>query len=119
MEDDMKRTHLSRAQRKRFDALLDLPLERFRTAIARLTPDELAALEARIETLIVGARFARGSHGLDRHRAPIEFGLLSRRWAALRREMALGREPAVQLYLVEPNADFAEPALPEVADKAA
>jgi hypothetical protein len=115
MEDYMKRTHLTRAQRKHFDTLLDLPLERFRTAISRLTADELAALEARIETLIVGARFARGSHGSERHRAPIELGMLTRRWAAVRREVAIGREQAVQLYLVEPEVATDDVATPELA----
>jgi hypothetical protein len=119
MDDDMKRTLLTRAQRQRFDTLLDLPLGRFRTAIRQLTPSDLAALETRIDTLIVGARFARsGGHGLERHRAPIELGMLERRRAAVRRELALGREPAVQLYLVEPGAAEVT-ATPELADKAA
>jgi hypothetical protein len=120
MDDDMKRTHATRNQKKRFDALLALPLERFRTTIARLTPDELAALAARVELLTVKQRWALGGHGLERHRAPLELGLLARRQAEVRREM--GRERAarpVQLYLLEQDIVDGELVAPELVDQAA
>lgn len=95
----MKRPHLTRRERKQLDTLLALPLARFRTAIARLTPDELTALAARIETLEIKQRWTLGSHGIDRHRAPIELGLLARRDAEVRQRIARGPAP-VQLHLV-------------------
>jgi hypothetical protein len=95
----MTRTHLTRRERQRLDTLLALPLARFRTAITRLTPDELTALAERIETLEIKQRWTLGSHGIDRHRVPIELGLLARRDAEVRRRIAGGPAP-VQLHLV-------------------
>jgi hypothetical protein len=95
----LKRTHLTRRERKQLDTLLALPLARFRAVIAHLTPDELTTLAERIETLEVKQRWTLGSHGIDRHRAPIELGLLARRGAEVRRRIARGPAP-VQLHLV-------------------
>jgi hypothetical protein len=104
---------------KRLDALVALPLDRFRTAIARLSPDELAALEARIELLMVKTRWMRGSHGLERHRAPLELALLDRRWIATRRERDRGRDAVTQLRLVESAPSVRELVVPLADERAA
>jgi hypothetical protein len=103
MDDTLKRTYLTRAEKKHLDTLIGLPLARFRTAIARQTPEALDRLQERIEVLIVKQRWALGSHGIERHRAPLELGLLERRRAEVRRRRERGPAP-VQLHLVEPAA---------------
>ena len=75
----MPRTRSNRPQNRRLDALIALPLARFRTAVAALSPEELTALVQRIELKIVEQRWTLGGHGLARHRAPQELALLSRR----------------------------------------
>ncbi|MCC7025022.1 MAG: hypothetical protein IT338_19480 [Thermomicrobiales bacterium] len=110
---------LKRHEAKRIDALIALPLARFRTAIARLDAEDLAALEARIVLQMVKQRWALGGHGIERHRAPNELALLGRRMDETRQEIAARAQAATQLHLVE-----LEPALPvpdeaEIADRAA
>lgn len=114
----MKRTHLTRREKKHLDTLLALPLARFRTAVARLSPDELTTLAARIELLEVKQRWTLGSHGIDRHRAPIELGLLARRQAAVRRVIARGPAP-MQLQLIEGDGALREPVAPLWEEQAA
>ena len=48
MEKDMQRVMTTRNSAKRLDAMIALPLARFRRALSELTPEELAALEAPI-----------------------------------------------------------------------
>ena len=115
----MKRTHGTRAQRKRLDALLALPLERFRTAVARLTPEELAALDTRIDLMTVKHRWELGGHGLERHRAPLALELLARRQAVVRQALAASRDPQVRLVLVEPAANDGETTSPDLVENAA
>jgi hypothetical protein len=114
----MKRTHLTRREKKRLDTLLALPLARFRTAITRLTPEELAALAERIELLEIKQRWTLGSHGIDRHRAPLELGLLARREAEVRKVIARGPAP-VQLHLVAEDGVLHEPVTPSWEERAA
>lgn len=97
----MKRTHLTKAERKHLDTLIALPLARFRAAIARLAPEILTQLEQRIEVMIVKQRWALGGYGIERHLAPLQLGLLERRRAEVRRLRERGPAP-VQLSLVEP-----------------
>ena len=116
----MPRTRMTRREIQCLDALIALPLARFRTAIGRLTHDELAALKRRIELLTVKQRWALGGHGIERHRAPNELGLLARRMAETRREIAA--RPAAgttQLRLIEFEPEEREPAAPEPVDQAA
>lgn len=98
----MRRSISPRAQVKRLDSLLGMPLARFRRAIADISDDELAALEARIALQQVRNRWARGSHGSARLRAPHELALLGRRETALQGELErrVDRAPApIQLVL--------------------
>lgn len=98
----MSNRRMNRNLTKRLDALIALPLARFRTAIGRLTLDELAELEARIELMTVKQRLALGSHGIERHRAPNELKLLARRMAETQRESEdRAQAPTVQPRLVE------------------
>src|SRR5215207_1655657 len=48
MEEDMRRVMTTRNAAKRLDAMIALPLARFRRVLTELTPEELSALEARI-----------------------------------------------------------------------
>jgi hypothetical protein len=73
---------------KRMDALLAQSLARFRRTLLGLTREELVALDARIDLLAVKQRWARGSHGLERHRSRNELGRLARRQTEVRRELA-------------------------------
>lgn len=98
----MKQTHLTRAEKKYLDTVIALPLARFRAAIARLAPEALDRLQERIEVQIVKQRWALGGHGIERHRAPFELGLLERRRAEVRRLRERGPLPA-QLRLVDPD----------------
>lgn len=83
----MHRSVAKRNTAKRMDALLALPLARFRRALAALPSDELAALAARLAVQRVRNRWARGGFGLARHRSSHELGLLARRETALRHEL--------------------------------
>ena len=88
---------------KRMDALLALPLGRFRRALIELTPGELELLETRIAVQSVKSRWARGGHGVARHRVANDLGLLARRAAATRHERQARRGALTQLRLVEPS----------------
>jgi hypothetical protein len=101
------------------DALLALPLARFRRALIALTPDELEALQTRIASQSVKSRWARGSHGLARHQSAHELGLLARRAAAARRELDTRRGALTQLRLVASPANVRELAAPERQEPAA
>ena len=81
--------------------MIALPLARFRRALTELTPEELSALEARIALQSVKSRWARGGHGLARHRSLHELGLLARRQDETRRERQARRGAVAQLRLVE------------------
>lgn len=115
----MSRIRLSRKLTKRLDAIIDLPLARFRTAIGRLPLDELEALQERIEVLTVKQRWALGGHGLERHRAPNALELLGRRLAEARREAEARQKVAsAQLRLIEFD-DVRERSEPVLVDQAA
>jgi hypothetical protein len=101
MEEEMRRVMMKRNEAKRLDAMIDLPLARFRRALSELTPDELSALEARIRVQGVKSRWARGGHGIARHRATLELDLLARRQSETRREREARRGAVAQLRLVE------------------
>ncbi len=116
----MPRTLANRRETKRIDALIALPLDRFRADIARLTPDEIAALESRIALMMVKQRWALGSHGVERHRAQGELGLLARRMAELRRVVeAPSRATSSQLRLIEFEPVVRELVAPDKVDQAA
>ncbi len=102
------------------DALLALPLARFRKAIAELGPDELAALEARLAVQRISTRWARGGYGIARHRVANELGLLARREAAVGRERdaRLTAAPA-PLRLITPGGHGHEPIAPAAEAQAA
>lgn len=87
------------------DGLLDLPLDRFRRALSRLSGGELAALEARLGVQRMKHGLARGGFGVERHRARQALDLLGRREAALRDERR-GRAaaPPVPIQLVFPES---------------
>jgi hypothetical protein len=101
MEVDMRRVTITRNEAKRLDAMIALPLARFRRALSELTAEELAALEARIAVQSVKSRWARGGHGIARHRSVLELGLLARRQDETRREREARRGAMAQLRLVE------------------
>src|ERR687897_3723174 len=101
MEEDMRRVTTNRNTTKRLDAMIALPLARFRRALTELTPEELSALEARIGVQSVKSRWARGGHGISRHRSMNELGLLARRQDETRREREARLGAGVQLRLVE------------------
>ncbi len=116
----MPRTLTNRKEAKRLDGLIALPLARFRTAIGRLPLDELAALERRIELMTVKQRWALGSHGIERHRAPNELGLLARRLAETRREAEIrSASTSAQLRLITRETVDPALAIPEGLAKAA
>jgi hypothetical protein len=104
----MAQTRTKRNEAKRLDALVALPLDRFRRALTGLTTDELAALEARLALQRVRSRWARGGFGIARHRSPQEQALLGRRETALRHERrtraARGPEP-IQLVFPEAGSE--------------
>ena len=79
MEEDMRRIVTSRNTAKWLDAMISLPLGRFRRTLSELTAEELSALEARIAVHSVKSRWARGGNGIARHRSSLELGLLARR----------------------------------------
>ncbi|MFT4037387.1 MAG: hypothetical protein QM692_04345 [Thermomicrobiales bacterium] len=100
---------LSARERQRLDALIDGSLRAFRTDIAAMSVAELARLRSRLETRLVGARFAQGGHGLARHQAAQEIPLLERRLAITQDRAHSVAAPAAavparpaQLRLLEP-----------------
>ena len=115
----MRRVMTTRNSVKRLDAMIALPLARFRRALIELTPDELEALEARITLQSVKSRWARGSHGVARHRAAHDLDLLARRAAETRRERENRRGALSQLRLVESPAIVHELTAPDRQDRAA
>src|SRR5918996_4120874 len=86
MEEEMRRVTMKRNDVKRLDAMIALPLARFRRTLSELTSEELSALEARIAVQSVKSRWARGGHGIARHRSTLELDLLARREDETRRE---------------------------------
>lgn len=115
----MPRTRTNRALAKRLDTIIDLPLTRFRTAIGRLTVEELEALQTRLESLTVKQRWAQGGHGMERHRAPLALELLGRRLAETRREAeARTKVTSAQLRLIELD-EIRQIDIPEVVEQAA
>jgi hypothetical protein len=119
MEDVMRRTMTMRNATKRLDAMIALPLARFRRALTELTPEELSALEARIAVQSVKSRWARGGHGIARHRSTNELGLLARREDETRRERLARRGAGVQLRLVETAPHVRELATADREERAA
>ena len=99
--------------------MIALPLERFRRALAELTSEELSALEARIALQIVKSRWARGGHGLARHRSMHELGLLARREDETRREREARRGGVAQLRLVETAPAVCELGTADLEERAA
>src|SRR5688500_16360808 len=59
-EEEMRQVTMKRNDVKRLDAMIALPLARFRRALSVLTSEDLAALEARIAVQSVKSRWARG-----------------------------------------------------------
>ena len=119
MKVDMRRATRNRNEAKRLDAMIALPLERFRRALTDLTSEELAALEARIAVQNVKSRWARGGHGVARHRSVLELGLLARRQDETRREREARRGALAQLRLVEPAPQIRELATADLEERAA
>ena len=115
----MRRVLTTRMNAKRLDAMIALPLGRFRRALSELTPEELSALEARIAVHSVKSRWARGGHGIARHRSTLELGLLARREDETRREREARRGAAAQLRLVETAPNIPAFAPVELEDRAA
>ena len=115
----MAQTLSRRSHVKRMDALLALPLARFRRALIELTPDELEALETRIGVQSVKSRWARGSHGVARHQSANELGLLARRATETRRERETRRGALAQLRLVESPSNVSELASSDPQERAA
>ena len=110
---------MKRNEAKRLDALIALPLSRFRRALSELTPEELSALEARIAVQSVKSRWARSGHGIGRHRSPLELGLLARRESETRREREARRGAVAQLRLVETAPNVRELATADLEERAA
>ena len=88
MKNIMDRSRISAKSLRRLDTLLSLPMDQFRRQLTHLAPEELAALETRISQQEIKQRWALGSHGIDRHRAPGELARLARRQSETRRERA-------------------------------
>jgi hypothetical protein len=109
----------TRHNAKRLDAMIALPLARFRRALSELTPEELSALEARIALQSVKSRWARGGHGIARHRSTLELGLLARRADETRREREARRGATAQLRLVETAPALRELATADLEERAA
>ena len=115
----MRRVTTNRNSAKRLDTMIALPLERFRRALAELTSEELSALEARITLQSVKSRWARGGHGLARHRSMHELGLLARRQDETRREREARRGGVAQLRLVETSPAVRELGTADLEERAA
>ena len=110
---------MKRNNAKRMDAMIALPLARFRRALSELTPEELSALEARIAVQSVKSRWARGSRGIDRHRSTLELDLLARREGETRREREARRGAVSQLRLVETAPNVRELVTADLEERAA
>src|SRR4051812_13108118 len=94
---------LAAREKKRLDAMVVLPLGRFRRALIALSPEELTALAKRIGVHVVRNQWARGGHGIERLRANNELGLLMRRRMVIRHELERRDSTrAAQLRLIEP-----------------
>jgi hypothetical protein len=119
MEEEMRQVTMKRNDVKRLDAMIALPLARFRRALGDLTPEELAALEARIAVQGVKSRWARGGHGIARHRSPLELDLLARRQSETRREREARQGAVAQLRLVKPAPQVRELATADLEERAA
>jgi hypothetical protein len=119
VDEDMRRVTTNRNTAKRLDAIIALPLARFRRALTELTPEELSALEARIALQSVKSRWARGGHGLARHRSLNELGLLARRGDETRRERDARRGAVAQLRLVDATPTIGTLATVELEERAA
>ena len=99
--------------------MIAVPLGRFRRALSELTPEELSALESRIALQSVKSRWARGGHGIARHRSTLELDLLARRADETRREREARRGAAAQLRLVETAPHVRELATVDLEERAA
>lgn len=119
MEEDMRRVMTTRQNAKRLDAMIALPLARFRRTVSDLTPEELSALEARIAMQSLKSRWARGGHGIARHRSTLELGLLARRADETRREREARHGAAAQLRLIETAPNVRELATMDLEERAA
>jgi hypothetical protein len=119
MEDLMRRAMTTRNTAKRLDGMIALPLAPFRRALSELTLEELSALEARIAVHSVKSRWARGGHGIARHRSTNDLGLLARREEETRREREVRRGAGVQLRLVETAPHVRELATADREERAA
>src|SRR5918997_846522 len=119
MEEEMRRSTTNRKNAKRLDAMIAVPLGRFRRALSELTPEELSALESRIALQSVKSRWARGGHGIARHRSTLELDLLARRADETRREREARRGAAAQLRLVEAAPNVRELATANLVERAA
>jgi hypothetical protein len=119
MDEDMRRATTNRNTVKRLDAIIALPLARFRRALTTLTAEELSALETRIALQSVKSRWARGGHGLARHRSLHELGLLARRKDETRREREARRGAVAQLRLVDTAPNIGTLATPDLEERAA
>ena len=115
----MPRSRSRQTEAKRMDALLALPLGRFRRVLTQMTPAELEMLEARLGVQSVKSRWLLASHGVARHQAANDLRLLARRAAETRREREARRGTLTQLRLVEPSANVRELAAPDSQDRAA
>jgi hypothetical protein len=119
MEEEMRRAMTTRNATKRLDAMIALPLARFRRALSELTLEELSALEARIAVQSVKSRWARGGHGIARHRSTLELDLLARRADATRWERGARHGAVAQLRLVETAPHVRELATADLEERAA
>src|SRR5215217_8247429 len=119
MEEEMRRVTMKRNDVKRLDAMISLPLARFRRALNELTSEELSALEERIAVQSVKSRWARGSHGIARHRSQLELDLLARRGDETRREREARRGAVAQLRLVEAAPNVRELVTADPEERAA
>ncbi len=115
----MRQVTMKRNDVKRLDAMIALPLARFRRALSVLTSEDLAALEARIAVQSVKSRWARGGHGIGRHRSPLELDLLARRESETRREREARCGAVAQLRLVETAPNVREFATADLEERAA
>ena len=115
----MRRVTTKRNEAKRLDAMIALPLARFRRALSELTPEELLALETRIAVQSVKSRWARGGHGIARHRSPLQLDLLARRQSETRREREARRGAVAQLRLVDAAPNISELTTPDLEERAA
>jgi hypothetical protein len=113
------KTKTKTRERRRIDTMLALPLARFRRALTAASEDELTAIAARIAVQMVRSRWARGSHGVARHRATNELALLDRRLSETRRELATRRASALTPISLLDTARGREFSAPDVNELAA